>query len=312
MTELLKIARACFVGGIVCCGAAMLAAPAFWWLGLFAGFAGGYVAYEFREIVRAAPGAFRMAMHETKMYSTMRMASVYGVVKKFFDQPHPFLYPPLLLATIVYAGLCYWYFDDSWQRFVWSLWRREPATVIVLLFLLAEIYAFVVGGFTTAFILIAFIGARFGDGSYWTPIFSGGRMGGDTDDIMRALSDKGYVHKPATYANVRRWFAMGIGVITRFFVWTVWKHTVIVAWEIIRAVGRFCWYGMKVVHSNERVLSGLDGTIGGAAVYLTLASLSEPLSQQIVVIVCGGVLGAAVGIVHWKVFRRLFGATHAA
>ncbi|MEK7089596.1 MAG: hypothetical protein AAB920_02140, partial [Patescibacteria group bacterium] len=56
--ETKKIALACFVGGALCATVALLVAPLYWWLGLIVGFAGGYVAYEFREVLKAIPIAW--------------------------------------------------------------------------------------------------------------------------------------------------------------------------------------------------------------------------------------------------------------
>ncbi len=46
--ETRKIAIVCFIGVVLCSAVALLVAPAFWWFGLLAGLAGGYISYEFR------------------------------------------------------------------------------------------------------------------------------------------------------------------------------------------------------------------------------------------------------------------------
>ena len=53
MSETKKIGIACFIGGAVCVIIALLVNPMFWWLGLIAGFAAGYFAYEVKEVKEA-------------------------------------------------------------------------------------------------------------------------------------------------------------------------------------------------------------------------------------------------------------------
>lgn len=56
--ETKKIAVACFIGGVLCCvvcAVAFMFAPALWWLGVIAGFAGGYISYDFREFFKTRP-----------------------------------------------------------------------------------------------------------------------------------------------------------------------------------------------------------------------------------------------------------------
>ena len=53
--ETKKIAVACFIGGVLCCAVALMFAPVYWWFGLIAGMAGGYISYEFRKVLVAIP-----------------------------------------------------------------------------------------------------------------------------------------------------------------------------------------------------------------------------------------------------------------
>ena len=60
-SETKKIGLACFIGGFLGSLVALLVAPTFWWLGLVAGFATGYVSHEFRSVLRAIPTAWEVA-----------------------------------------------------------------------------------------------------------------------------------------------------------------------------------------------------------------------------------------------------------
>lgn len=59
--ETRKIAVACFIGGALTVAVALALTPQYWWFGLMAGIAGGYISYEFREVLKAIPVAFRAA-----------------------------------------------------------------------------------------------------------------------------------------------------------------------------------------------------------------------------------------------------------
>ena len=83
MEKTLKIGLACFIGGITTTGIALLVAPAFWWLGLIAGFPAGYLAYEFREVVRAVPPAFKASAEAMGVFG--------GVFRIWVAKPHPVL-----------------------------------------------------------------------------------------------------------------------------------------------------------------------------------------------------------------------------
>ena len=56
---------ACGIGGAVCTLAALLFTPAYWWLGLFAGFSAGYISGDFGDVVEAVPLALSRAWEET-------------------------------------------------------------------------------------------------------------------------------------------------------------------------------------------------------------------------------------------------------
>jgi hypothetical protein len=84
--ETRKIAVSCFIGGVLCGAVAMLFAPAYWWLGLIAGFAGGYISYEFKAVVQAIPEALEL----TKGEIVQGITSTWNDFVSFWRRPHPF------------------------------------------------------------------------------------------------------------------------------------------------------------------------------------------------------------------------------
>ncbi|HEY0010591.1 MAG TPA: hypothetical protein VGB97_01600, partial [Candidatus Paceibacterota bacterium] len=85
MTHGFRIARASGIGGALCAIVALAVSPHLWWLGILVGFAGGYVAFEFRDVLRAIPVAFKASD---------------AAIGKFFSKRHPVLYPSLAVGVV--------------------------------------------------------------------------------------------------------------------------------------------------------------------------------------------------------------------
>jgi hypothetical protein len=67
------------------------------------------------------------------------------------------------------------------------------------------------------------------------------------------------------------------------------------------------WYLFRLIHSEKRVLCAIDGTLGGAVSYIWLASATMTLVEQAMLVLFGGLLGAAIGVVNWELIsKRIF------
>ena len=126
----------------------------------------------------------------------------------------------------------------------------------------------------------------------------------EIDSHIQALQEKGYREKPLTYWNVLRWAMVGVSVIVRFFVWTLWKYLAIGVWATLCFFGRFVWHLFKLIHSEKRVLCAIDGTLGGAVSYIWFASASVSFPEQAVLVVFGGLLGSAFGVANWEIVSK--------
>lgn len=298
--ETRKIASACFIGGAICCAVALMVAPALWWLGMIAGFAGGYISYEFREVLRAIPVALRAAMKG----GSWAWGSLVEVVEDYIKKPHPFAYP----AAIIVAPFWVFLMSEMIYSFVYPT-VPVPALIEFLMFVFLTpimLVAFFVGMvIIVAFpmVALAFIGARVGERSFWEPIM-GGNHTMSQEQLSQALEAKGLERKPLSYRNVYRWITKGIGITALFFVWTLWKYLAIGMWNTFRFFGRFAWHLFKLIHSQKRVLCGIDGALGGAVAYIWLQSTSCAVGEQMVLVVFGGLLGATFGVVNWEVVSK--------
>lgn len=279
--ETRKIALACFVGGALCCGVALLFSPTYWWLGLLAGLAGGYVGYEFREVWRAVPIAWWAARRRSRTAWDMGLA----LTKWWLAQPHPFVYP----ALVPFLPIALWLTGRLWQT--WSGSGLEALVLVSLsLFLWVDVLALLVA------ILygLAFLGVRRGERCFWTPFLLLGHI-----DTARAqaevsfLETNGYRRKPLTYRNVLRWVALGL-VVGLVVVPLQWVGEL--CGFLVRFVGRL----FRLIHSQKRVLCALDGTLGGGLAYFWLGTAVTAWGEGMVLVIFGGLLGAALGVLNWQ------------
>jgi hypothetical protein len=85
--------------------------------------------------------------------------------------------------------------------------------------------------------------------------------------------------------------------ILLFIFWIIWKKLAIFAWRTLRL---FVWVFaelIKLIHSNDRVILGFHGMLGGAIGYLSFGSAAEQLSEQILLVIASGVLSIALGLI---------------
>lgn len=144
-----KIAMACFIGGVFFTAIAFWVAPAFWWLGMLAGFVGGYLGYEFRETLRVVPVAWRTARTGSKVVSS-GVAEIVSALKGFLLKPHPFGYLSLFL-TIILCGLT---ISNEWI----TLTERAKSSAFGAAMLRTTLFSLLWGGLMAVINLIASLG----------------------------------------------------------------------------------------------------------------------------------------------------------
>ncbi len=280
-----KIAWACFIGGALCAAVALIFSPAFLWLGVLAGVAGGYVSYEFRATLRAIPVAWR----QTEGKFTKIGKEVYLRLWKYAQVRHPFVYSAVVLALPVTAWLISQIYGETPRDLLWILLMAPVAFIDVVFLMTGLLFAF------------ASLGCR-REGCYWEygrydPIQS--------EEVWsrfeRDWQKDGYSEKPLTYGNAWRWLVLGLGGIFVFLLWTWWT------W-LLRSGAQFFWNLVRLIHSKERYLCAIDGTLGGLISYVMLAQPSTTSMAQVTLVLFGGLLGAALGVLNWElVSKRLLG-----
>ncbi len=304
--ETRKIAWACFIGGCVFGLSTLAVAPRLWWLGCLSGFASGYLAYEFSEVLAAIPLAWRFAVTQiegARQELFVAVAEQYRVVRNWFSEEHPLIYLSLLvslpLLNVLFTSYLRTTIVDSTAR---------PATLIV-----ANVLVYLMMEFVLTFLgilplyALAWWGAKSNKQYFRLPV-SGNE--GDKSEIetWQQLEAAGYLEQPFTYANVIRWIIRGIFVAILFFCWKIpcfilWLPFAI-GYEASLFASRFIKRLFILIHSHKRLLCGFDGTLGGLSAYWLGASQMATLPEALVVIIAGGLLGALFGVANWELISK--------
>lgn len=289
MSNTQKIGLACFVGGAICTAVALIASPHIWWLGTLAGFAGGYLSYEFKEVLRAIPRAASAAWRgagDTGVALWEGTAKCSRAVGSWLSLPHPFLESSIAFSlplTAVHLSL---------HPVKIGVTRTTSDKELVLLFVgLWGLFTIVS---VVATYLLACLGSRIGDKCFWRPFLDADDYRYDDDEQAEILQALEYVEKPLTRRNALRWTALGIWIILRFIVWTI----------VLRGTALFAWRLVKLIHSERRLLCAVDGAIGGTLAGLSLRGCASSPFELIAIVVFGGLLGATFGIANWEIVSK--------
>ncbi len=304
MTERFKIGRACFIGGVVCVAIAVLVIPSYWLLGLLGGIAGGflsgYITFDLAEVRRKVPEALRRAKAKTSHAFVEIAWTITAEVKKWASKPHPFL--PLM---VVLVGLYLWTvfpLVSDFQAFLPQ--RNKTLTYFVMVVLAFEWAFFSIIIPAVAFTGLACTGALKVDNVYWPNLLS-----------EKEAKRRGLRQVSLTKLNIYLFAIKGLiyWIIQSciFLCWRIWKYTAIGLWHAGCFITRFLGHLFKLVHSQQRLLCGVDGTLGGL-IALTGFCLYGPATptttEYLTVTLFGGLIGAALGIADWElVSKRVFG-----
>ncbi|MDP2638903.1 MAG: hypothetical protein Q8P06_01905 [Candidatus Azambacteria bacterium] len=277
----------------------------FWWLGIIAGFAGGYLAYEFREVLRAIPVAWSATRKGINTAGQNVFNSIFNSSKNWLAKPHPFYYPAAIIVapfSLLGIYLLLLLIADSLANSDLSLIPKGILFTIILIELLvaALMSPVIIIPFIAFF---AFIGARVGEHCYWYPFTAGGFTMGEVGEgeKFEELQKKGYSETILTFKNVIRWTLKGVGLSIWFFVWPLWKNLFKELWFVICPLSDFLWKLVKIIHSNKRLLCGIDAAIGGGVTYLWLVPSSITFWEGFLLSVFGGLIGGLIGVFNYKI-----------
>lgn len=276
--ETKKIALACFVGGVICGAVALLLSPAIWWLGMLAGFVGGYVSYEFRDFCTAVPTALRKTVQVVGSGGSYILGEL---CHEIFRKPHPFARLGMFAGAIFWTVMLLIGKIDIGQG--QKLFSQNPPAAVCSWFL-----AWVVAGMIIELVLISL--------PFAVKVLN-------DPGAMRYSLDPRYVYadRPLLTVSLCLQYALqGYWKILLFFVWYLWKGLATGILFVIRFASLFLWTLFKLIHSEKRVLCGVDGALGGVASYIWFGAIAHP----ILVVIFGGLLGAGFGILNWEIVSK--------
>ncbi len=304
--EVQKIGVACFIGAFVCYVVAALFAPAYMILGVVAGFASGYLAYEFREVLRAIP----VAWSKTREKFSLGFGVIQELRKTFQEaafERRVYFYPGAVLATFLYCGFLMFASLNIVPGFMKG--DRLPFLVFlgITVVMVIPIALLCLSLSNVVLLFLADIGSQRFEHCYFVWLFGAGDEMPTGLELER-LEEQGFCRAELTYGNFFRWVAEGILFCAAIIISSpVWVPLLIVytilrlGYKGVTIVSFFPWKMFVLIHSDKRLLCGIDGALGGAIAFLCLYSSSLSMGEHVLIAGFGGSIGAVLGILNWEV-----------
>lgn len=258
MNDSWKITTACFIGGAFCALVAKAMAPAWWWVGMLVGFLAGYLSFRFKEVVAAARKAITELPGEIKKYQEER---------RQFHIDNPYrraLNRWRWVTTAVCIGplvITIWGFR---QNLSWCQ-QHEISLLILLITFLTPFMTLLIRNHESLF-----------DMFYC-------QTHNDEDMIKR-----------------HRDYALKFNIVCLVLFWPAYlfiRYVVLKAPQWAPTTTVCLWRAAKkvfiTIHSDERLLCGTDGALGGAIAY-------HLFNGALWVVLTGGVLGALIGLLNYQ------------
>jgi len=284
--EWLKIGSACFVSAVVCFLLCVFLAPAFKFFGALAGLMAGYVAYEFREVLRAIPQAFRAALRGAVVAWDWLIAQATRAIS-WLTQPHPRTYgtilPTLLSMYLIREFFVLGVLDVTDPVFIW-------VHTVLLSCVVFESVAF-------GILLPVNLGVEY------LGFFIEGDIS-NKESIQKKLAS-GLLPAVMSYGNCVRWWGIGCWIMAaavfKFLFVTMWVGLAKGVATVAVFCCRFVVELVKIIHTYKRLLCAVDGTLGGLWAWVYLSSVTHTLPEHLVVACIGGMVGAFLGILNYEI-----------
>lgn len=195
-----------------------------------------------------------------------------GMMSKWFGKTHPFFYLSILFGTLAtYCLIPQTYSHLDFLDFL----------AVLLLFLAASSLCGLVWLITSAEAGVWEDGLTFKD-PFEPPV----------RNVSYILSGGVVPGYELTYSNLIRWCCKGT------------KVTAIRIFRRLILFPHFVWTLFKLIHSQKRVLCGVDGALGGGITFWMIHSQPLPIASQVLAIFFGGMLGAMFGVLNWEIVSK--------
>ncbi len=282
--ELLKFGLSCSIGGIFGCILSVIFYPKILWLATISGFAGGYLIYEFREVLINS----KLTIKNVFNSQDWNFKNDLREILEFASKPRPLTYISgltLFLLNIIFWSKIVFVYSKIYKEMIEK--HGEYSSLIPSYFLLFILFLFLWMSVAMVYHEIAKYGAK--------------KFGLEDDFSMHVDGTK-----PIDYSTFFRLFFYGlIYLIIDPVVFIFWKLPV----NIVKVISYILVFLLMTilaifiaVYSNKRMLRGLSGAVG-ATVSVFYFSDHNP----IVMILCGGLIGGAFGVLNFQLIsKRLF------
>ena len=239
--------------------------PSLWYLAPFSSFAAGYLSLRFRDVLSKIP----IALEQTSAgLSRALHASAYERGLVF----------AALIGCTVYSIIEYTH-PEIYNHSLLPLW-----VVRLLIYALALMMSVLITQ------LLMHLGAQQRDHCYWAA--------NPLTPSETEIKKKKLIEKPCTYRNMLRWFGQGLLVVGIFLLLTWWTKTL---WLITV----FVWKFILLIHSEERVLAGIDGTATGALGCWALYSTGMGFVETATLFIGTALIGVLIAGPHYSVAQFL-------
>ena len=258
MNQGIRVFMACFLGAFIGTVVALEVAAMLWWLGMIIGFVAGYLTYEFKQVVSAGIYAFKTVVSYRPNWQLLK--SVITVTSKYLVACWLYSFTLTCIFTPI-IGLIYY------------LSNYHPVTLM-------EIFTidWLVPGiiFSVSFLIATPV-------LICTSPVDTNKDNKEVDTILRYWFN--YLNP---FSLLFYYLPKGLGVA--FISLYVFLGTFTpINW---RLVCRFCWLVYKEIHSDIRLLCGLDAAIGVVIGYFSGQAL------------IGGLAGGLWGLINYEIVSK--------
>jgi hypothetical protein len=273
------------LGALACGGIAILTGYHIGF-GIVAGLIVGYLAYDFRSVLKVIPEAFA------------EFRSDVATFRRWLYYSDPLL-GPITLAFVLFSA----YFVHPLFRF--TLANAMNGSHPQMLHVFAVIFV----GFT--FLVSAVIAdvtaiiAGYGASRWENVTFYFGK---EADGAMTkdGWNDDGKELKvvPKTYLSVFRWTLEGFASIASGLLWRIWPPIFRGVMNLIVLLAVGLWKLFLLIHRYERLLCAIDGTLGGVLSYRLFIRPERTFTQNAIAVLFGMVLGAGWGVLNYEILSK--------
>jgi hypothetical protein len=251
MKESLKVFLACFIGGFIGTAVA-LQLGLFWWLGLILGGFVGYMAYEFKAVIRACQNAWQAVI---RIRITRKQRQKFGNYLKIYFRAWFSLFvcgSNVAIGMGLLFGLVGLLFGFADKNMGWSIFK------------FSMVYT---GGITLVISLVMCIPGAF-DGQV-------------EKQLLRCNPIRVY------FRIVPKYIFLGVVCLIKLII----RTPKLIA-KAAKTIAKFARHAFIEIHSDERLLCGIDAAIGVAIGWVAGNAL------------VGGLSGGLFGVINYEVISK--------